>query len=132
MTTHTTNTIEQAASPGMEKIRAERKRQIEVEGWTYEHDDKYANGELARAASSYESAYHEASIQPHKWPWDRAWWKPKDRVSNLVRAGALYLAESERLERKGENTRANHWRQWAEIIAVEINTEMKSRPEKIK
>lgn len=29
---------------------------------------------------------------PDLWPWDRIWWKPKDRKSDLVRAGALALA----------------------------------------
>lgn len=38
---------------GVDLIAAERKRQIEVEGWTPEHDDKYDAGELAWAAVCY-------------------------------------------------------------------------------
>ena len=34
------------------------------------------------------------------WPWAAEWWKPKDCRRNLVRAGALILAEIERLDRK--------------------------------
>lgn len=35
----------------IEEIAAERKRQIEIEGWTREHDEQHANGELANAAA---------------------------------------------------------------------------------
>jgi hypothetical protein len=41
---------------------------------------------------------HEKGV-PMGWPWDATWWKPKDRRSNLIRAGALMLAEKERLGR---------------------------------
>lgn len=33
------------------------------------------------------------------WPWGGQWWKPKDRRRDLVRAGALIVAEIERLDR---------------------------------
>lgn len=36
---------------------------------------------------------------PVDWPWATRWWKPKDRVRNLERAGALIIAELERIER---------------------------------
>jgi hypothetical protein len=32
------------------------------------------------------------------WPWSFEWWKPKDRIRNLVRAGALIAAEIDRLQ----------------------------------
>lgn len=38
---------------GIELMAAERKRQIESEGWTAEHDDEHSDGELARAAVCY-------------------------------------------------------------------------------
>lgn len=41
------------------------------------------------------------------WPWDREWWKPKDRRRNLVRAAALLIAEIERLDR-AEDKEAAH------------------------
>lgn len=92
----------------VEDVVAERRRQIETEGWTPEHDDEHANGEMATAAACY--AYvaplggharrrlaNEGA--PYRWPWDSTWWKPKDARSDLVRAGALILAEIERLDR---------------------------------
>lgn len=38
---------------GAERISRERQRQIEVEGWTAEHDNAHPNGELAKAAACY-------------------------------------------------------------------------------
>lgn len=82
-------------------VLRERLRQKEVEGWTPEHDDEHDEGELAMAAACY--AYQaDASVQgapPFGWPWDREWWKPGDRRRMLVKAGALILAEIERLDR---------------------------------
>lgn len=93
----------------IQKIHAERKRQIDVEGWTPEHDDTHTDGAMLRAAVLY---YSQAKLGPDDppltlrddgaplgWPWEAPSWKPKDRVSNLVRAGALCLAERERLRR---------------------------------
>lgn len=36
---------------------------------------------------------------PVSWPWDFQWFKPSDDRRNLVKAGALILAELERLDR---------------------------------
>ncbi|MEB3421767.1 hypothetical protein VK682_24660 [Salipiger manganoxidans] len=33
------------------------------------------------------------------WPWDRKWWKPTTPRRDLVKAGALIVAEIERLDR---------------------------------
>ncbi len=78
----------------IEDIAAERARQIEAEGWTPNCDDEYRNGELARAAASY--ALHAAFFRDAA---EHEWWKPKDRRRDLVRAGALIVAEIERLDR---------------------------------
>lgn len=80
----------------------ERRRQVEKEGWTPEHDDEHHDGSMAYAAACY--ALHTEPVGNvgdylRFWPWDAEWWKPKDRRSNLVRAGALILAEIERLDR---------------------------------
>lgn len=88
-------------------VLAERKRQIEVEGWTPEHDAQHDAGQLAEAAACYAiaSADPEGSATPLEslsgpWPWDREWWKPSDDPRrNLVKAGALILAEIERMDR---------------------------------
>lgn len=90
------------------EIAAERARQIEVEGFTSALDDCSA-GALASAAGCY--AIHAGLTEkerkypltqryaPHAWPWHRDWWKPKTPRQDLVRAGALIVAEIERLDR---------------------------------
>jgi len=82
-------------------VLAERKRQVDAEGWTPEHDDKYVDGQLAAAATCYaftaaRSAHH---LYNYVWPWSSDWWKPDGKRRNLVKAGALILAEIERLDR---------------------------------
>ena len=39
---------------------------------------------------------------PDDWPWSDKWWKPKDKIRDLVRAGALIAAEIDRLQRLKE------------------------------
>ncbi|MCT5529908.1 hypothetical protein LZL70_30340, partial [Pseudomonas aeruginosa] len=34
-------------------VQAERRRQVEAEGWTPEHDDEHSHGQMARAAACY-------------------------------------------------------------------------------
>lgn len=90
-------------------IATERQRQISVEGWTPAHDDEHRDGEMLRAAVVY--IWHGTMMGPSfegglplGWPWDAKWWKPRDRRSNLIRAGALCLAEHDRLVRAGKPT----------------------------
>lgn len=82
-------------------VQAERRRQITAEGWTPEHDDLYCAAELPRAAAAYilSGANDEA---PAIWPFSAKWWKPRDARANYMRAGALILAEIERLDRAAE------------------------------
>ena len=82
-------------------VAGERRRQIEQEGWTPEHDDEHTRGEMATAAASYAVAGLEGgeALAIGLWPWAREWWKPKSRRLDLVRAGALIVAEIERLDR---------------------------------
>jgi len=70
---------------GAALIAAERRRQIEVEGWTMEHDRKHGPGAIEQAAHCY-AGYAS------QWPWERAGFKPKGPLHNLVVAGALYQA----------------------------------------
>jgi len=81
-------------------VLAERHRQATAEGWTPGHDDRHAFGELAEAAAAYasEAAKSHAGL-PMCWPWSASWWKPSTPRRNLVKAGALILAEIERLDR---------------------------------
>lgn len=96
---------------GIERIKAERQRQIDVEGWTEDHDDEHNDGALAMAAAAYCAAeyvrvleYKRSLILTILWPWKDEDWKPSpdDRVKELVKAGALIAAEIDRLERKQE------------------------------
>jgi hypothetical protein len=82
-------------------VLAERRRQIESENWAPEHDDKYHKGELLAAALCYMRAADitKPGIVPGSWPWPRAWWKPGMERRNLEKAGALILAEIERIDR---------------------------------
>lgn len=97
---------------GIELIAEERAAQVSREGWTPEHDDEHASGELSCAAACYislvasqlgegcDSDGDSAAVVPDGWPWDDEWWKPKDDpMRNLVRAGALIAAEIDRLQR---------------------------------
>ena len=92
----TVDVLRAARETVLADIVVERRRQVEVEGWTPEHDDAHSDGALAKAATCYSSVYPLASCY---WPGDLKWWKPKDRRSNLVKAGALIVAEIERLDR---------------------------------
>lgn len=85
-------------TPAARDVLAERRRQIEAEGMTTAGDDSYRAAELPRAAAAYilNGSNDEA---PYIWPWAKAFWKPRDARKNYVRAGALILAEIERLDR---------------------------------
>jgi hypothetical protein len=83
---------------GADLIAAERKRQVEEEGWTPEHDEAHGRGELRSAAICYAAGSRMVG-STDQWPWSRFWWKPRDVVSNLVKAGALIAAEIDRLQR---------------------------------
>lgn len=81
-------------------VLAERERQVTKEGWTPEHDDKHGNGDLAAAAACYSLASRWNACPPFLWPWDSEWWKQSaDPRRNLEKAGALILAEIERIDR---------------------------------
>lgn len=106
---------------GNELIAAERQRQIEVEGWTSEHDDEHEQFELTKAAMCYASRAALMGLCvwqdriPNDWPetWSKTWWKPEpkpiksqspmiervDAIRMLVKSGALIVAEIDRLLR---------------------------------
>ncbi len=92
---------------GIERIAAERLRQIEKEGWTPEHDDEHCPEDLEIAAACYamppeirlskdaasDPAYHRTGDHsPVLWPWGAEWWKPSTRERDLEKAGALLAA----------------------------------------
>lgn len=114
----------------IEEIAAERKRQIETEGFSTAHDDEHKDGEMALAAACYATPVNLYQKQrmiggvgfrdPWPWPWSLHWdkrhWNDDGRlVANkhvigeprrrmLIKAAALLVAEIERLDRLGNTT----------------------------
>ncbi len=90
-------------------VLRERERQQDEEGFTEDHDDAHSRGEMAGAGCAYAMVAAAQAMTgsqdaipadpPPFFMWDRAWWKPKDQRSNLVRAAALLIAEIERIDR---------------------------------
>lgn len=89
-------------------IARERKRQIE-KGWTIKHDDAHNQQELPIVAACYALPPKERNrkiwdetLVEKLFPWIKRDWKPTpdDRIRELVRAGALIVAEIERLQRE--------------------------------
>lgn len=96
---------------GTDPIAAERYRQIVDKRYTAADDDRYTGGQLMRAAMCYLWWEHPEKSPPLGsngipvgWPWLLLYWKPKDRVRNIIRAGALMMAEIDRLRRAGFGT----------------------------
>jgi hypothetical protein len=83
-------------------VLAERQRQVEQEGWTPAHDDAYVNFELSHAAAAYAYPALTAVRGLKVWPWRDEWLKIRDHRRNMVRAGALVLAEIERMDRAAQ------------------------------
>lgn len=102
-------------NPAAMDVLSERCRQIEAEGWTPEHDDEHVNDEIAALACFYTmpprardwsgpDGYGEtlgAAMLPDGWKATTG-----DRRRELVKAGALILAEIERLDRSEVNAKA--------------------------
>ena len=117
---------------GAELIAAERKRQIEREGYTPEHDIHHFEGELAYAAICYAYPNKKLILKRHDkmapavptvdlkqgpegegtylvmppsiWPFGLENWKPTpdDRIRDLTKAGAMIAAEIDRLINTGK------------------------------
>ncbi len=103
-------------SSAIELIATERQRQIDVEGFTPEHDDAHNQGGLLSWGAAAYAAVGSATIrgasaeefpadmmhEEGDWPgdWEAEWWKPSDDpIRNLVKAGALIVAEIDLLLR---------------------------------
>ncbi len=89
-------------------IHEERYRQQTEEGYTPAHDDEHAEGQLALLAAAYALSSrgedHDKGLRTlSSFLFDCGWtFEPKDPISDLVRAGALILAELERRLRAEE------------------------------
>lgn len=101
--------IRRPLSPFMQAVIAERFRQVDVEGWSAEHDDTHLPGELAQAGAAYAMATNSTVVAKlgetipvtgrDLWPWAWDWWKTHDPRRNLVKSCALVIAEGERFDR---------------------------------
>lgn len=94
-------------------VLAERRRQVDREGYNHRYDNSHVLGELGAYAAFYAmppaarewpatetgcgATWGEAIV-----PWNWSAPKPGDRRHELVKAGALILAEIERLDRAEE------------------------------
>ena len=85
-------------------VVAEMRRQVEVEGYTPEHDDAHPFGELARAGAAY-ALYQTFAMTSREelglWPWSEPL-KPKPTRRSLEVAAALICREIARLDRVGK------------------------------
>lgn len=99
-------------SRALADVVAERRRQVQIEGYDAQHDDAlHHTGELVAAAACYvnEVCHRRHTRQtrltfssdgpPSGWPFEDAGWKPKGDRQDLVRAVAFILAELERMDR---------------------------------
>lgn len=112
--------LESTAPHAVRDVLAERRRQTEAEGWTLGHDDGHDDGALSMAAAGYALEASEAILNcaheltgpgepslddvqggtPSAAVWPAGWeFKPATPRRMLVKAGALILAEIERLDR---------------------------------
>ncbi|UZT80627.1 hypothetical protein OF113_11470 [Ectopseudomonas chengduensis] len=110
-------TLSEATNPAVNRVLAERIRQIQEHGYDSDHDDDHACDEIAALATYYamppSARYWDATstgygatlgeaILPEGWtakPWDG---EEAGRIRELVKAGALIVAELERLLRAEE------------------------------
>lgn len=91
---------------GAERIAAERRRQVEEEGWSAEHDDGHLYADLAVAAAVLACDWTDAEVrdplgrtQGEAWPAQLMRRHGFNRIRQLEIAGALLAAEIDRLQR---------------------------------
>lgn len=95
-----------ASTAGMDTL-GERARQRRMEGYDDAHDDAHDDFSLSSAAIAYimdarlrgTTGHGFTESPPADWPWDINDWKPKTIRQALVVAGALIIAEIERIDR---------------------------------
>ncbi len=110
-----TEISEEARLKAIGDISFERDRQRLVEQYEPEHDDTHHDGSLWQAAYFYATTAFKPPIWPFmffkKWPWGPEYFKPWkkhpdgsysteiDKERCLIKAGALIVAEQDRLKR---------------------------------
>jgi len=85
-------------------ISKERERQL-TKGWDAEHDDGHGDGRLAGVAGlvAIHGSPFEDDIQPDLFDWGIVSKWNGDRRRQLVIAGALIVAEIERIDRGSQD-----------------------------
>ena len=101
----TVKDITETNQSGAAMILEERRRQIATKNRTIQEDVDYnSDGSLASCAALYalwDVEYFKAlriGFREKFWLWEKAAFKPKSRLENLVRAGALIAAEIDRIK----------------------------------
>jgi len=89
-----------AACTGQELVSIERARQLHEKAITVQRDDaSHRLGTLAQCAACYQEHGTEPDPPPG-WPPHLEWDPQRNPVAALVRAGALYQAEIDRLQHR--------------------------------
>ncbi len=95
-------------------IEEERERQVSKKGWSREHDDGHTDGAIRVAAAKCACDGTDASVVD---PLDRDWGitdrhgyagEDPDEMHLLAIAGALIVAEMERIQRLRSNAEIAH------------------------
>ena len=108
---------------GIELIAEERQRQIEIEGYTDDHDFKHNPRDFVHAAKTYlmssdltlyskefspSNNWHQTNEPFYRneiersWPWEQESFKPTSDIQDLIKAGALIAAAIDRLQMQKE------------------------------
>lgn len=88
---------------GIQLISNERKQQINIEGYTTEHDINHNEKEFIRAAMAYLMIDKDEITRIGMWPWSDGTFKPKDAVRDLTKAGALIAAAIDVIQNTNED-----------------------------
>lgn len=85
----------------IEQIEKERKRQVSEKGYTAKHDDAHKSGQIANHAAALATTWLDCvdTMYPYSEEAIKMGLKNQDRKTQLIKAGALIVAELERLER---------------------------------
>lgn len=88
---------------GIERIAAERQRQVDDEGYSPGHDAQHSEMDLSKAAVIYvhNAVQNETGVRigtDMPWPWEREGFAPStNAIRDLEKAGALIAAEIDRI-----------------------------------
>jgi hypothetical protein len=88
---------------GIQLISNERKRQINVKGYTAEHDINHNELEFIHAAMAYLMIDKDEITRTGMWPWAGGSFKPKNVVRDLTKAGALIAAAIDVIQNTNED-----------------------------